>query len=113
VVIIDDILDTGTTLVSACERLVAVGAREIYIMVTHGQFTGERWKDLWSVRVKRIFCTDTLPLPAGLDPRIRRLSIIPLLQRQLLSFEQGNGAILAAPIVEAFRSRLDLKRNIS
>jgi ribose-phosphate pyrophosphokinase len=96
VVIIDDILDTGTTLVSACERLVAVGAREIYIMVTHGQFTGERWKDLWSVRVKRIFCTDTLPVPAGLDPdRILRLSIIPLLQSQLLSIEQNNGNILA------------------
>jgi ribose-phosphate pyrophosphokinase len=40
VVIIDDILDTGGTLVSACERLREVGVEEIYVMVTHGLFTG-------------------------------------------------------------------------
>ena len=38
-VVIDDILDTGRTLISACERLIESGTSEIVVMVTHGLFT--------------------------------------------------------------------------
>jgi ribose-phosphate pyrophosphokinase len=76
---IDDMLDTGGTLVSACERLKAEGAREIFIMVTHGLFTGSQWMKLWELNVKRIFCTDTVPIPAGvrLQP-VEAISVAPL-----------------------------------
>jgi ribose-phosphate pyrophosphokinase len=85
-VIIDDILDTGITLVSACEKLAGAGVQEIDIMVTHGLFTGARWKELWSLGVKRIFCTNSVPLPADFDAnRIVRLSVISLVQQHLLS----------------------------
>jgi ribose-phosphate pyrophosphokinase len=88
-VIIDDILDTGGTLVSACETLSKVGVEEIDVMVTHGLFTGTRWKDLYGLGVKRIFCTDSVPLPAGVDGRnIVRLSIIPILAKELLAIEK-------------------------
>jgi ribose-phosphate pyrophosphokinase len=84
VVIIDDILDTGGTLVSACERLREVGVEEIYVMVTHGLFTGDRWKELGRLGVRRIFCTDSVPMRAGVDAsKIERLSVVPLLQEQL------------------------------
>ena len=90
VVIIDDMIDTGTTLVSACEKLHRSGVQEIYIMVTHGLFTGANWKKLWTLGVRRIFCTDTLPLAADLDERnIVSLSVIPLLQQELLSLQTG------------------------
>ena len=83
-VIVDDILDTGSTLLSACEKLAEAGLEEIDIMVTHGLFTGERWKELWRLGVKRIFCTDSVPLPAGVDGNnIVRLSVAPLLEREL------------------------------
>jgi ribose-phosphate pyrophosphokinase len=49
--IIDDMLDTGGTLISACEKLVQAQALAIYIMVTHGLFTGTEWKRLWSLKV--------------------------------------------------------------
>ena len=84
VVLIDDILDTGGTLVSACERLGKAGVEEIHVMVTHGLFTGGRWRDLWRLGVKRIFCTDSVPGVRGVDGgRIERLSVIPLLKREL------------------------------
>jgi Phosphoribosyl synthetase-associated domain len=54
-VIVDDILDSGATLVSACENLVAAGAEELYICVTHGLFTGKAWHNLWSLPVSRFF----------------------------------------------------------
>jgi ribose-phosphate pyrophosphokinase len=86
-VIVDDILDTGITLISACEKLAAAGVNEISIMVTHGLFTGERWKQLWRFGVKRIFCTDSVPRPASPEIYgIVTLSIVPLLTRALSSF---------------------------
>jgi len=82
-VIVDDILDTGTTLVSACERLAELGVKEIYVMVTHGIFTGERWKALWQTGVKRIFCTDSVPRRAAESDKIVTLSLVPLLAGHL------------------------------
>jgi len=85
-VIVDDILDTGGTLVSACERLSKTGIEEIEVMVTHGLFTGTRWKDLYHLGVKRIFCTDSVPLPAGVHGQsIVSLSITRLLSKELLA----------------------------
>ena len=88
-VIVDDILDTGGTLVSACEKLSATGVEEVDVMVTHGLFTGTRWKDLYRFGVKRIFCTDSVPLPVGVDgDGIVRLSIIPLLAKELFAIDK-------------------------
>lgn len=93
-VIIDDMLDTGGTLVSACERLNERGVREIYIMVTHGLFTGSQWKKLWALRVKRIFCTDTVAPRKELEAEpIQTVSAIPLMQRQLNEVDREARAI--------------------
>jgi ribose-phosphate pyrophosphokinase len=84
-VIVDDILDTGGTLVSCCEQLQQRGVREITVLVTHGLFTGTLWQKLWTLGVKRIYCTDTVP-PAKERPReyIRTLSVLPLLCQHLI-----------------------------
>lgn len=80
VIIIDDILDTGKTLVSACDALRKKGVKEIIIMVTHGLFTGAGWKKLWDLNVQHIYCTDTLPRPkAALSKKITTLSVTHLL----------------------------------
>ena len=80
VVLVDDILDTGGTLVSACEALQRAGGEEIVVMATHGLFTGTAWERLWSLGVTRIYCTDTTPLPGRLtSSRIVVLSVASLL----------------------------------
>jgi ribose-phosphate pyrophosphokinase len=91
VVIIDDILDTGGTLVSACEKLTEANVEEIYILVTHGLFTGTNWGKLWSLRVKHIFCADTVPLRIDIEATgITVLSAVPLLQKSFLpSWDEG------------------------
>jgi ribose-phosphate pyrophosphokinase len=81
-VIVDDILDTGGTLTSACEALGRAGVRDIRVMVTHGLFTGVAWQRLWALGVSRIYCTDTTsPPPAG--DAITVLSVAPLLAAHL------------------------------
>jgi len=83
-VIVDDILDTGGTLVSCCEQLQQRGVHAITILVTHGLFTGTLWQKLWIPGVTRIYCTDTVP-PAQARPaeNIRTLSVLPLLCQHL------------------------------
>jgi ribose-phosphate pyrophosphokinase len=83
-VIIDDMIDTGETLISACEKLSALGVAEIYILVTHGLFTGSSWLPLWSLGVKHIFCTDTIPLRPGMSSaNLLVVSAIPLIADHL------------------------------
>ncbi len=77
VVIIDDILDTGQTLISCCKKLITAGAREMIVMVTHGLFTGLAWKKLWKLGVKKIYCTNTVPLSKKLSQETR-ISVLPI-----------------------------------
>lgn len=61
IIIVDDILDTGKTLLEAVKQLVKLGAEEIVIVVTHGLFTGKLWQELFKYKVTKIITTDTLP----------------------------------------------------
>ena len=80
-VLVDDILDTGGTLLAACEALQHAGASDITIMATHGLFTGSAWQRLWTLGVTRIYVTDTVPLRADMqaDTRIVVLPVARLL----------------------------------
>jgi len=92
-VLVDDILDTGATLISACQRLFCAGVEDIQIMITHGLFTGNEWQGLWELGVSRIFCTDTVPLPANVEPdRVVILPAIPLLAELLTGVAEMAGA---------------------
>ena len=83
-VIVDDILDTGGTLVSCCEQLQLRGVRDITILVTHGLFTGTLWQKLWTLGVKCIYCTDTIPSAKERpSENIGTLSVLPLLCQHL------------------------------
>ena len=59
-VVVDDILDTGGTLVSCCRQLRDAGVRQIGVIATHGLFTGEHWRALLSEGVQQIWITDTV-----------------------------------------------------
>lgn len=85
VVLVDDILDTGATLVSACETLAGAGVEEIVLMVTHGLFTGTRWRCLRGLGVTAIYCTDTVAAPPDAAADATVLTVAPLLARYLQS----------------------------
>jgi ribose-phosphate pyrophosphokinase len=60
-IVVDDILDTGATLISCSRLLRAAGVQRLLVAVTHGLFTGERWRELLTF-APIIHVTDTLPL---------------------------------------------------
>lgn len=92
-VVIDDILDTGGTLVSCCHQLLGRGVQEIAIMVTHGLFTGQRWRELLPL-VRNLYVTDSVPAIAAQPPEgVRVISIMPLIERALTSdYHRSHGS---------------------
>lgn len=61
VVIVDDILDTGATLINCVKILQNRGVKEILIVVTHGLFSGKKWQKLFDYGVTKIITTDSIP----------------------------------------------------
>ncbi|MGZ4187937.1 MAG: ribose-phosphate diphosphokinase, partial [Solirubrobacteraceae bacterium] len=59
-IVVDDILDTGDTLVSCCQAIRDSGVTDIGVVATHGLFTGDRWRALLTAGVHGIWITDTV-----------------------------------------------------
>jgi ribose-phosphate pyrophosphokinase len=80
VLMIDDIIATGGTLVNAAERLVEDGATEVRAAATHGEFSGDAYEKIEDSVIREVVVTDTLPLKSG-RPRskIKTLTIAPIL----------------------------------
>ena len=84
VIVYDDILDSGQTLIQTCIALKQMGVQEIVVFVTHAFFYGTVWNDLWSLGVKFLYCTNSTPQANQMNhPQIRVKSIMPLLQKYL------------------------------
>jgi ribose-phosphate pyrophosphokinase len=98
VVIVDDLISTGGTILRAAEACLAHGAREVLAVAAHGLFTGEAAAVLRDERLSRILDTDTLPpfrLPADLAAeRLEIVSAAPLLAGAIKCLSDG-GSIAA------------------
>lgn len=80
VVLIDDMIDTGGSLVQAAEMVAARGASEIYAYATHPVFSHQAADRLDASSIKEVVVTDTIPLPASKrHGKIRVLSMAPTL----------------------------------
>ena len=80
-ILVDDVLDTGNTLLSCVNRLAGLGVSKITIAVTHGMFTGDGWKKMLRTKeVKKIITTDSFPEALKQkEKKIRVVSCAPLL----------------------------------
>ena len=59
-VIVDDIIDSGGTIVNAAKALKDRGAKEVYVYITHGVLSGEAVKKIKSSVIKNLVITDTI-----------------------------------------------------
>jgi len=78
-VLVDDIIATAGTLKAAALAVRDAGARRIYAAATHGEFSGDAWKNLAAADFEQVVVTDTLPLPPGAPDNIRVLPCADLL----------------------------------
>ncbi|BAM92165.1 ribose-phosphate pyrophosphokinase [Bradyrhizobium oligotrophicum S58] len=80
-ILIDDIVDSGGTLVNAADALLKYGAKEVYAYITHGVLSGGAATRITSSRLKELVITDSImPTEAVRNaPNIRALPIAPLI----------------------------------
>ena len=80
-VLVDDIVDSGGTLVNAADALLANGAREVYAYITHGVLSGGAAARITTSKLKELVITDSiLPTEAVRNAKnIRTLSIATLI----------------------------------
>jgi len=80
VVIFDDVVSTGSTLVEAAEALKRAGAREIYAACTHAVLCGDAVERIARSAVRELVVTDSIPHdPRRVAPTVKVLSIAGLL----------------------------------
>jgi ribose-phosphate pyrophosphokinase len=90
--IVDDMIDTGRTIVKASEALKAAGALSVVVAATHAIFSEPAPEILQSEFIDSVVVTDTLPLPESKRfPSLTVLSIAPLLARAIHEvFDDGS-----------------------
>ena len=59
-IIVDDIIDSGGTIVNASNALIERGAKEVHVYVTHGVLSGKAVAKIKSSKIKRLVITDTI-----------------------------------------------------
>ncbi|MBM9461960.1 ribose-phosphate diphosphokinase [Aeromicrobium sp. YIM 150415] len=91
-ILVDDLIDTGGTIVQAAEALKADGAEDVIIAATHAVFSGPAVDRLKNCCAREVIVTNTLPLTDEMQfDKLTVLSIAPLLAQAISAvFEDGS-----------------------
>ncbi|MCX7521798.1 ribose-phosphate diphosphokinase [Microbacterium sp. STN6] len=82
--LVDDLIDTGRTIVHAAKALKDAGATAIVVAATHAVFSDPAVELLQSDVIDSVVVTDTLPLPPEKQfDKLTILSVAPLLARAI------------------------------
>jgi ribose-phosphate pyrophosphokinase len=99
VIIYDDEIATGGSIVTLCELLVGHGIEEIILVCTHGLLIGSAIPRLAAIpQIKEIVTTDTVPIPQEKRlPNLVVLSVAPVFGEAILRnyFRQSIGDLFA------------------
>src|SRR6187549_1176116 len=80
-ILIDDIVDSGGTLVNAADALLANGAKDVYAYITHGVLSGGAAARITASKIKEMVITDSIQPTAAVlaAPNIRVTPIATLI----------------------------------
>ena len=59
-ILVDDIIDSGGTIVNAAKALKDRGAKEVYVYITHGVLSGDAINKIKKSSIKKLVITDTI-----------------------------------------------------
>ena len=80
-IIVDDIIDSGGTIVNAVQELKKSGALDVYVFITHGVLSGNAIEKIKKSKIKKLIITDTIDNSKRIknNSKIEVLSISPLM----------------------------------
>lgn len=91
-VIVDDMIDTGGTIVKAADALFENGASDVVVAATHAVLSGPAVDRLKNSRISEVIVTDSLPIPP--ERRFDKLTVVsiaPMLARAIQEvFSEGS-----------------------
>jgi len=90
--LVDDMIDTGGTIVQAAEALRENGAAEVIVAATHAVLSGPAVDRLKNSPITEVIVTNTLPLTEErIFPQLTVLSIAPMIARAIREvFDDGS-----------------------
>ncbi|MDG6454946.1 ribose-phosphate pyrophosphokinase [Glaesserella parasuis] len=98
-ILVDDMIDTGGTLVKAAEALKERGARRVFAYATHAVFSGSAAKNLANDALDEVIVTDTIPLSAEIRAlnKVRVLTLSGMLAEAIrrISNEESISAMFS------------------
>lgn len=99
-VLVDDMIDTGGSIIAAAQALKEKGAARVIVCATHAVFSNQALSNLEAAKtdsgersVDRIYVTDTLPVGAVSSDFLRVVSIAPLLAEAICRLDQSMGTL--------------------
>jgi len=79
VVIIDDMCDTGVTLIQTAKELKKKGANKVFACITHPVFSKNFIEEIQGSGIDEMIVTDTIPMKYEISSKITQISIAPLI----------------------------------
>ena len=91
-IIVDDIIDSGGTIVNAVEALKKNGANEVYVFITHAVLSGDAVKKIKNSKIKKLIITDTIDNSHKIknNNKIEVLSISSLMSEAIKRIANSN-----------------------
>lgn len=84
-IIVDDMISSGATIITAADILRKNGAKEIVVFATHAVFSGEAPKVLQESKVKVVYVTDTIFVPKNKQfKKLKVLSVAEVIAERLM-----------------------------
>ena len=84
-VIVDDIIDSGGTIVNAAKALKDKGAKDVYVFITHAVLSGEALNKIENSKIKKLITTDTIDNSKKItkSKKIEVISIAPMISEAM------------------------------
>ena len=91
-IIVDDIIDSGGTIVNAVDALKKAGATEVYVFITHAVLSGEAINKIKKSKIKKLIITDTIDNSKKIknNNKIEVLSISSLMAEAIKRIANSN-----------------------
>ncbi len=90
VIVVDDEIDTGGTILLAAQTALARGAKSVVLACVHGILSGDSAQRICDSDVEELVLTDTIPLPeAKRHKKISVISLAPLLADAITRINSG------------------------
>ena len=77
-IVVDDICDTGGSLVAGVNLLKEYGAKEIYTCVTHGVFSNNALDKIEDSPIKEMIISNTIPLSEEILNKYKKIKVISI-----------------------------------